>query len=106
MEKNLCSIGDVLVSLRIKKGLRRGKDFAKLMGISSSFLSKIERGHAHMTLARLSAYAGALSLEPIDVIECWFKEHPRYNDQSKNEQWEQFRLVIQDLLIVLDKGYC
>jgi transcriptional regulator with XRE-family HTH domain len=104
MGKTLCQIGDILASFRIKKGIHKAKDFAKLMGVSNSFLSKMERGHVPMTIARLSAYAKVLSLEPVDIIECWFKENNSHYNIS-DEQWEQFKPVIQDLLIVLDKRH-
>ena len=102
--KNKCSLGDFLAFLRIKKGIRKGKDFAKLMGITPGFLSKIENGGARVTPKRLSAYAKVLSVEPVHILECLFKEnHPE--SSISEEVWTKFRPVIKDLLLVLQGHY-
>ena len=61
---------------RLRRNLRRARqargwsqaDLAAELGVSKSLISRIEQGRANITLATVEGLAGALGIDPADLL--------------------------------------
>ena len=66
------TLGEVLRRARLNKKLQ-AKDLASILGISKSYVSRIENGPVEIEMGRLRDYCDALGLERTIIFELYKK---------------------------------
>jgi transcriptional regulator with XRE-family HTH domain len=98
-EKLMASISEKLITERKKRKLTQG-DFANLLGVKQSMVSKWESGEYNFSLRIVNKIFSKLNMK----VNMTFSENGFINNNKSDVQWNSEKCVIQDKMRYL-KGY-